>query len=386
MLKPIDNVYSTTNKKTSELYNIFGDEMTFYQVLPFTDTNFGNYPISHSFADLNMFGESSYNIANKSMSEGGLLNSAFQSLPEAFWSNGMIIASFNNTTYREKFNGYNFGINIPLDSSYTGTTSGLTATTLYTAFIWDPSCLNINNGSLCAGAIQDSKISETNQTYTDGIGLGYKYIDGVNPKLPTDFFDSGIAYLFTDPIYQVFTGATGSSVSWSYNFGMENKYSKGARTVYPSLTQTQNNTYDLAVGMVNLTSGLVYIWDKNLVQGFNWSVFNGDQLTGATTTSGNTYAIVQDMDTEVLVNIDIIAKPGEWGSTTNPSAIGETCNTVATKVCLYDESNNLIGIATPSEAITIPTNNYTVLKLTAPISGAIDETGIWATRGVVLSL
>lgn len=50
-LLPVENVYTKTETVKSDLYNILGDGFTFYKVLPFTDTNFGNYSISHIWGD-----------------------------------------------------------------------------------------------------------------------------------------------------------------------------------------------------------------------------------------------------------------------------------------------------------------------------------------------
>lgn len=376
-LLPVNNVYDTINEVTSSLYNVFGDNMTFYKVLPFTNTS--SHPISHSWTALNMYNETSYNLANTSITYGGLLQSSLEGVPKAFWEHGMIVASFDSSTYREKFNGYNFGIYIPLDSTYTGMTSGLTATTLYSSFMWKNNALDIDPNNLCIGTMVDAQTCETNVPFTNNVGIGFPYLKGMNPMQSTENFYSGIAYLFTDNIYNTFTGATGSSTSWSYQFGVDKKFAKGARLAYPSLAHTENGTYDVAVGMVNLTAGLVYIWDKNLVEGFNWSGFTGDILTGATTTSGNTYAVVQDMDTEVIANIEIIATPGQWNNTSNPSIIGENCDTAFTNICLYDGSGNLLAVATPNQAIPLTADDYNIIKLSATISGAIiaDTEGPW---------
>lgn len=403
-MKPIENIYTSTDATISSLYNVFGDETVFYRVKPFTDINFKNYSTSHFWSALNMYNEIDYNIANTSIFNGGLLESSFQDLPTAFWSNGMIVAAFNNDKYRTQLNGYNFGIQIPLNSSSTGLTNGLTATTLYSAFIWDANGLSTNPTSLCAGVVQDTKIAESNVPFTDGIGIGKKKKpkarDGENPKTGTltggisimesqvldnsGYHNSGIVYLVSDDIYNTFTGGTGSSLSWSYGFGRTDKYAIGANAINTSFGNTRYpNYYDSIVGMLNLNSGMVYIWNKDLVNGFDWSSFVGDPLTGATTSSGTTFAAVQDIDLAVNLNIEIISKPGEWPATTNPSAIGENCGTVVTNICLYNDKGDLIGLAKPSEALTIPTAGYLPIKMVVPISGAINDTGIWSTRGLI---
>ena len=382
-MKQVSNVYTLNDSVTSPLYNVFGNDMTFYKVTSFNDVNFTNYSASHLWSNLNMYSEISYNTTNKSIFEGGLLNSAFEDLPSAFWTTGMVVASFNADTFRVNFDGYNFGMNIPLDPAV----SGLTGTTLYASYIWQPNSLLVNPQSLCSGTRADSQTSESTVQFTDKIGIGFNFVEGINPATPTDMFNSGIVYLVTDDIYQTFTGGTGSSLSWSYQQLTTNKYANGARTIDVSFASTQHPLYyDKIVGLVNLNSGMVYIWNPTLVSQFNWSGFTGDPYTGATTTSGNTYAIVQDMDTSVSLAVDIIVKPGEWQNTTNPSIIGETCGTVFTSICLYDEKGQLMGVATPSEAIPLPVQGFTPITLEVPISGSInDSTGIWTT-GVTLAL
>lgn len=387
-MKAVQNVSTIINTDKSDLYNVYGTEITGYKVLPFTDANFNNYSASHTWTLVGMYNQISSNLRNKSVTEGGLLDTSFYNIPNAFLNDGMVLLSLNNDTYREKINAYDFAIKIPLDSSYTGMTSGLTATTLYTSFIWDKDCLSTNPTELCAGTIQDSKTSESSVRWTNDIGIGNKFVNGVNPIAPPNLFDSGVAYLVTDSVYLTFTGGTASTMSWSSGFGLPNKYAKNAaRSINPSFSQTQYpGTYDVVVGMVDINAGIVCIWNNNLVQGFNWSGFTGDPLTGATTTSGNTYAVIGDMDTSVSVSIDIMAEPGEWNYTTNPSMNGQNnCGTVVTKICLYDEVGNLMAIGVPDEAIAVPPNKYTNLNLVADISGSIDQTGIWATRGVTLN-
>ena len=393
-MKPIENIYTKVDAVISPLYNIFGDNMTFYNVLPYTNTNFNNYSASNLWSRLSMYNEISYNITNTSIFNGGLLNSSFQDIPDAFWNNGMIVASFGNDTYRTQLDGYNFGIKIPLNSSYSGMTSGLTATTLYSAFIWSNDGLTTDPTSLCAGTIQDGIIAERSVQFTDGIGVGVGWDFGdshpfskgnvIAEKVLNNngYHNSGIAYLVTDDIYQSFTGGTGSTLSWNYGFGIANKYAIGigARSINTSFANTNNkNVYDSIVGMVNLSSGMVYIWNKDLVSGFDWTSFVGDPLTGSTTSSGTTYAVVQDIDESVSLNIDILARPGEWQSTTNPSTIGTNCGTVVTNICLYASDGTLIGLGRPSSAISLPENGYTPINLVVPISGPINETGIWSS-------
>lgn len=375
-LLPVENVYTKTETVKSDLYNILGDGFTFYKVLPFTDTNFGNYSISHIWGNLGYYNEISYNTTNKSITSGGLLDTMLADLPKSFYSKGMIIGIVNNDDYRVELNGYNIGLRIPLNSSYSGMTSGLTATTLYSSFVYEPGILDISVTNLCDGTKADSQTQESNYIWTSNVGIGAKY------NSTSEMYKSGVVYLFSDDIYYTFTGGTGSSISWGYQFGVDNKYSKGARLANPSKSQTLfKNTYDRAVGMLHLQSGIFYLWDENIVDGFNWTNFTGNQLTGATTTSGNTYAVVGDIDTSVSLKVDIISKPSDWNSTTNPSAIGEDCGTVFTSICLYDNNGNLLGVAKANEAIQLSDTNYTPLTLELPISGAIndDVNAIWSS-------
>lgn len=382
-MNKVEKVYPITEYNTSSQYNVFGDNMTFYKVLPFSDVNFGDYAISHHWSDLNMYSNVSYTITNQPYTDGGLLQSAFENLPSSFMNYGMIVGVINNDQYRVELDGYSFGVRIPMNPSYTGMTSGLSYTTLYSAFIYSPSELTINKKDLCGGTTIDTKTSESLQQFTSSLGLGSPYVQGVNPS-SNSLFDSGIVYLVSDNIYKTFTGGTGSSMSWGYNFSnTTNKYALGGRTIDIDFSYTQHQGYyDTIVGLVDTKSGMFYLWDKNIVEGFQWSGFTGNPLTGVTTTSGNTYGIIQDMDTSVSLKVDIIVKPNEFTNTGNLSAIGESCNTVFTSICLYDELGNMLGVAKPDEAVTIPTDGYSPISLKLPISGAIVEN----TKMVTISL
>ena len=147
-LKRVDSVFTKTEANKSDLYNIFGNSMTIYKALPYSDPNFYSYPTSNFWSAIGMFSDINYNIQNKPANNGGILGTSIGNLPSAYMNTGMLVFSIDNNKYRTQLNGHNFAIHIPLDSSYTGMTSGLTATTLYSAFIWDPSCLE-TTGSIC---------------------------------------------------------------------------------------------------------------------------------------------------------------------------------------------------------------------------------------------
>lgn len=387
-MKPIQNIFTSTVANISNFYNIFGDELVAYKLLPYTDSNASNYSISHAWSAMGLYGgDISYNTINTPIYNGGFLNSAFEKIPQAYHDTGAVVIAFNQNTYRTQFNGYNFAIQIPLDSSYTGMTSGLTATTLYSAFIWDVDSLNTSSAGFCAGVGADLPIAEKSVTYTNNIGIGNSFMPSNNINTDGSVVDlkvlhngdpmnhnSGIVYLVTDPIHPIFTGATGSSLSWGYAFGESNKYQIGARMVGVTSSNTpySDGWYDSIVGMFNLASGIIYIWDPNLVQAFNWSGFIGDPLTGATTSSGTTYAVVQDCDVQTQCTVQILSKPGDWKGTTNLSTIGQNCEDLAvTQVCLFNQNGELMAIGKLDEAKMVGADTYTPIDLTIPIGGTM---------------
>ena len=376
---PVTNVYQEEQTNISSVYTMApGNFVTYYKLPSYTDTNFNETSLSHLWGHLSLRTLGDYNVINQPYGNGGWLGTALEGLVESFYTYGAIAFTINNNRYRTKIYGQNVALTMPVNSAFSGTTSGLTAATLYSSFIYSPNNLNKSTTSVCAGCIVDTYESEASITWTNDQEIGYKSTPGTNPnpnnnKYP--YFDSGVVYLMSDVVYNTFSGATGSSSSWGYLFGQTNKYANGARQIStdPSNTQyTGTGGYDRIAGVMFLNFGFGIIFDKQLVQAFDTSQLTGDYttITGATTTSGYTNFVGADYDIAEILNVDIIAKPEEWPASSNSSYIGtgEDCGVAVSTITLHGEDGQCLAIAKPDEAIVKEQGQYLVLNLKIPVS------------------
>jgi len=221
--------------------------------------------------------------------------------------------------------------------------------------------------------------------------MGWKYLQGTNPdgnpEAEYKEFDSGIVFLVSDDVYNTFSGATGSSVSWNYLWNQPNKYSNGARLIDWSLGQTNHpNYYDRIVGALFLNSGFVFIWDPEITQAVDWSTINGDptSLTGGTFTSGQTYFNGTDMDMASVLNVKIVADNNTWKASTNPTYIGQSsdCGIAMTTINLYDQAGRCLAVVKPDESMIKQNGQYFMIDLELPLSGDIQES-LATTRGLI---
>jgi hypothetical protein len=392
-LERVENVYTTTKRDTSTTYTIgIGDELTYYKIYPSSDANYSTSSLSHLWTNVGVTDQTQYNIKNQSYNEGGFLNTAFEKILEAWSSTGGVGISVKNNNYRTQLSGQNIKINIPLDSSYTGMTSGLTAVTLYSSFIYNSDNLVKNPFSLCSGVIADTLISEPDFNTTGYIPMGWKYLPGKNPDTNPEseykFFDSGIVFLVSDNVYNTFTGSTGTSVSWGDLYNQTNKYANGARTINWNLGSTQiPNYYDRVVGAVFLNSGFVFVWEPEIVKAIDWSTINGDptSLTGGTFTSGQTFFNGVDIDMASVINVKIVADGKTWRASSNQTYVGqgEDCGIAMTSINLYDQRGECLAIVKPDESMIKEDGKYLIFDLELPISGNIQES-LATTRGLII--
>jgi hypothetical protein len=393
-LERVQNVYTTTETDVSTTYTLgIGGELTYYEIFPSSDANYTNSSASHLWTNVGVTNQIQYNLKNQTIANGGLLGTAVEKLLDAWATYGGIGIVVDNENYRTQLTSKNIAIKIPLNSAYTGMTSGLTATTLYSSIIYSPSILEKDPFSLCSGVRADNFISEANWQVTNTIPMGWKYLPGNNPSLDPQAkykeFDSGIAFLVSDNVYNTFTGSTGSSVSWGHLWNQENKYRDGARTINWSLNSTQYpGYYDRIVGAVFLNSGFVFIWDPEITQAIDWSSINGDptSLTGGTFTSGQTFFNGTDMDMTSVLKVKIVADGQTWRASTNPSYINQSsdCGIAMTSINLYDEKGQCLAIVKPNESVVKQDGEYLIFDLDLPISGPIQDS-LAKTRGIIAS-
>jgi len=379
---PVTNVYQEEQTNISSVYTMApGNFVTYYKLPSYTDTNFNETSLSHLWGHLSLRTLGDYNVINQPYGNGGWLGTALEGLIESFYTYGAIAFTINNNRYRTKIYGQNVALTMPVNSAFSGTTSGLTAATLYSSFIYSPNNLNKSTTSVCAGCIVDTYESEASITWTNDQEIGYKSTPGTNPnpnnnKYP--YFDSGVVYLMSDVVYKSFSGATGSSSSWSYLFGEASKYANGARQISTNPGNSQYTGvggYDRIAGVLFLNYGLGFIWDKQLVQAFDQTKLNGDwtTTTGATTTSGFTNFVAADYDIAEILNVNIVAGPTEWVASTNSSYVGsnQNCGIAISTITLHDQNGECLAIAKPDQAIIKEEGETLILNLKLPISGPI---------------
>ncbi len=391
-LEKVQNVYTTQKTNVSSTYTVgIGDELTYYKIYPYNNSGYTNSSLSHFWTQVGVTNQVQYNQKNQTFNNGGLLNTAVEKVLDAWLNYGGIGIAIDNLNYRTQLNAQNVQIKIPLNSSYTGMTSGLTATTLYSSFIYTPDILEKDPFSLCAGVRADSFRSEANYNVTNYVPMGWKYLQGTNPdgnpEAEYKEFDSGIVFLVSDDVYNTFSGATGSSVSWGYLWNQPNKYSNGARLIDWSLGQTNHpNYYDRIVGALFLNSGFAFIWDPEITQAIDWTTINGDptSLTGGTFTSGQTYFNGTDMDMASVLNVKIVADNNTWKASTNPTYIGQSsdCGIAMTTINLYDQAGRCLAVVKPDESMIKQNGQYFMIDLELPLSGDIQES-LADTRGLI---
>jgi hypothetical protein len=149
---------------------------------------------------------------------------------------------------------------------------------------------------------------------------------------------------------------------------------------------------DKAVGAV-FSNGLGFLWDSDVVNGFDWSVGSGSGTTSAVTFS-QTYVAVEgsDIDQETKLVINLNLGPEQFNTTTNPSYFeavkdGSSCDVAFTTIGFHDELGNALAVAkVENEAIVKVDGNYQILNFELPVGGEIDTTRytytVSATTGV----
>jgi hypothetical protein len=386
---PVNEVFTQPERNISSVYTVPGSNITWYRLYPFTDPNFFSSSLSHLWSKVGMYTEFNYNAANLPYEVGGQLNTALERLPSAFYQNGGAVFAISNSEYRVQLNGQNFAINIPLNSSYTGATSGLTATTLYNSFVYQPNLLQKDPNNLCTSSIVDSAISELSPEYTASFSIGNAYQEGTNPNREAEYsqFNSGVVYLVCNDINKSFSGATGSSLSWSYLYNQDNKYINGARLISfaPNNTQyTGIGGHDLIVGALFLNEAIGVIWDTDLVNAIDWPTVNGDpySITGATFTTGQTASNVSDIDVSQNLHVNIILPSKQWDSQ-NPSYIAQgdsDCGIAIDTITLNDEQQNCLALVKFDTTMIKTRDQIKLIELKIPISNPItpqDNTLTW---------
>lgn len=387
----IDKTTVNTIRSISEdLYTvaIYPSEWKWYYLDPVTSPNYKNQSTNHLWMSLlGIYDQSSLNMLNQPYSYGGVQDTSLADLIDAFSNDGAYVFAINQDQYRVETNGYNLAINIPLDSSYTGMTSGLTATTLYSSFFYTEGCLNKDISTMCSGSKIDMVSSEPSRVF-ENYGIGYAYVDGLNPNVSDPnypYFQSKVVALFNDYIYNTFTGSTGTSVSWSTGYGQNNRYGRfngqlagfRAGQTNPSRWNTTYG-YDRAVGLYFIDKGVGVLFSSEIVKALDTTKFSGSFYTGATSIeSGTTFVVTTDIDYSTQLEINLTIPSNEPNSTTNPSYIGQNdgCELAVDKLCLHDSNGGVVAIAQFDEALVL--GKIQPLAFKVPLDSGINENGLF---------
>ena len=157
----------------------YGSELKFTYLDSVNNVGFKNNKYNSLWSMFNLNSEQIFDSYNVDYSDGGLKNTVWESILEAYSTNGMIMFEVSDQNWRKSIDGQNIELKIPLSGgTFTGTTS---ASTLYSAFIDTPSLKEKSTRSVCDPVLLDLAIAEANKVFTNDIGIGYKYQVGANP-------------------------------------------------------------------------------------------------------------------------------------------------------------------------------------------------------------
>lgn len=367
-------------KDESDLYTIaYDSDFTFTKIDSRNDATFYTKGTNSVWSLLNMYSLKIFDSLNVDYSEGGLKNTFLEGILEAYNSYGLIMFEASESNWRKMVNGQNVEIKFPLDATYTGGTSGLTATTLYSSFIDSDSVKKQSTNSLCDGFVIDSLYSEPSVSWTDSYGLGYKF------NASNKYHKSGIVFLMSNDSAG-FSGATGTSKDWSAGYGIKNKYTYDRA---PLITPTGPDR-DTASGIFFTNSGIGFVWEENFVKGFDFTGSTGGTGTTAVHFVGDqAYINGGDVDTRTSLQVDLILTPEMFNTTLNDSyredALmngAKSCDTAFDSITLTDNAGNCLAVAIASEPITKIDTDFRVIKLDIPIDGNIQtQSGVCVYGG-----
>lgn len=300
-------------------------------------------------------------------SDGGYLDTAMEYLVTDVGDN-VVVVNISKDSFDMAIDGLAFNLSIPLDATYTGATSGLSTTTLYGAYMKTPLYDKKNNNGPCACSVMDNLISEESRLVTTEISQGLDYQPGVNPE-SNGWYSSGLVYLFSDDIKTPNTpsGTTATTNSWSTGFNNDCPYTIGKKFPFNFRTDDVNGYYvDQPVGAVDLQSGVVTIFNTDLVNAFDFSVSTGGTSTsGATFPSSLANSTFKSVDVEQSLNLTIIAGKNEFTTSTNPTYDPTTCDgsIYINYINLYDDSGKLVAVGVTDTPIKKEKNQIALFDM-----------------------
>ena len=362
----------TNYTRSQNLYQVEGSEITWVEVNDKTNTNFRSNSNNHLWTNLGIYSEADIIKFGVTRSEGGYSDTAISDIYEAYNQGGMLVADVSPSAFRATLQP-NMKITLPINGG-TGSLNGLTSVDLYTVFFEQNDSKKSDGSGACATWMVDCLWNESHPESTYQAGIGYSYNPPNNPGVNTDGkYRSGIMYLFSEDIY--FSGNTGTTFSqgWSGN----TRYTFGDSP----LAKFDGDERNRAVGMINLDSGVMSIFNPDIVSAFDTSVATGGTITsGLTFNTSDCGIIAGDRDVSTSLQINTVLEPQTFTKSMNPSLLdakqnGLSCDgqVAITKVCYYDDNDNLVATGLLSTPIIKRTEDYTLLKAEVTLDGGTLE-------------
>jgi hypothetical protein len=388
--KRIINVENISNVFTMA----FGSELKFTYLNSVNDAGFKTNKYNILWSMFNLNSQKTFDSYNVDYSEGGMKGTLWESILDAYDTNGMVMFEVSDQNWRKSIDGQNIELKIPLSGgTYTGTTS---ATTLYSAFIDTESLKVKSTRSTCDPYLLDLAYAEPNKMFTNDFGIGYSYQIGTNPislqsnrntvtskRNKGDIYNSGLV-LFMSNDWMPWSGSS-TAKTWSDGYNVVNKYTKEAA---PLITPSGPNR-DVAAGAFFVNSGLGFIWAEDFVNNFDWS--GGTGGTGTTMVTfgpSEAYFNASDIDTSTKLQVDLIMTPEDFNTSLNQSYIedslenGSNCNVAYNTITLNDSQGKCLVIAKTSEPIVKIDGDFSVVTIDIPIDGDLVDS-LSDTRGCV---
>lgn len=384
-LKPIniDQKRVINDVSTSDVFTVgYGGELTFSKIDSVNDAGFTSDGLNSLWSLFNLYSQKIYDSYNVDYSDGGLIGTVWESILDAYNSHGMIMFQTTEANWRKFISGQNVELQYPLNSSYSGGTSGLTATTLYSSFIDEASVKVKNTNSVCDPIILDTLYSEPSVSFTDKYGFGYNYQVGSNPVNKSKQYQSGLVLLMSND-WTPFSG-TSTAKTWSDLYNIPNKYTHGAPLITP-----KGGSRDVAAGAFFTNSGLGFVWAEDFVNGFDWAgATGGTGTTGVSFLPGVAFINAPDGDSTTKLQVDLILQPDEFNQSLNDSyredsiENGSNCDVAYNTITLHDSQGRCLVYAKSSEPIVKREGDFSVVTIDIPIDGGIQDS-LADTRGCV---
>ena len=380
-VKPSDKriVY---NENISDVFTMaYGSELKFTKLDSVSDSGFKTNKYNNLWSMFNLNSEKIFDSYNVNYSEGGMINTVWESILASYSTNGMVMFEVSDQNYRKSIDSQNIEVKIPLSGgTFTGTTS---ATTLYSAFIDTESLKVKSTNSTCDPFLLDLAYAEPNKMFTNDFGIGYNYQVGTNPETnqkvqnvnsnkarSKSIYNSGVVLLMSND-WTPWSGSS-SAKTWSDGYKVVNKYTKEAA---PLITPSGPNR-DVASGAFFVNSGLGFIWAEDFVNNFNWS--GGTGGTGTTMVSfmsSEAYFNASDIDTSTTLQVDLVMEPRDFNTSLNQSYIedsienGENCSVAYNTITLNDSQGRCLVVAKSPTPVTKIDGNYSIVTVNIPIDG-----------------